>query len=467
MSHAMSVETIEGLREILGAEGLLEADADLSHYEAGWRYGQGRALAVARPRRTAEVAALAAFAAARGLRLKAQGANTGLVGASNPDESGEQLVVSFERFAANIEIDPIARTARVDAGVTLSALNEAAAREGLFFPIDLGADPQIGGMIATNTGGTRLIRYGSVRDHLLGLEVVLPDGRVWSELSELRKDNRGPDLRSLFVGSSGQYGFVTRAVVSLAPRPRQVVTAWAALADAQGALDLLAHLERDFGETLSAYEVVSAEAFAATLRHGANLSDPFGGARPPRAALIELSMTIRRDHFDLEAAMMASFEAFLEHGEEALIDVTPQSPVDAWNIRHQISESLRHEGRVLALDVSLPRQEMPAFQSRVAAWLREKHPEVRACDFGHWGDGGTHLNLVWDSDEGRDESARKEELQAEVYAICVRDFAGSFSAEHGLGPHNRRHHEELSAAHRFEIEALLGRHFDPEGRHRL
>lgn len=463
MSIAMTqTDLTTELVELLGADAVLSEASAMAAYEEGWRYGRGRALAVVRPRTTAEVSALVSWSARRGVRLQPQGANTGLVGASNPDASGEQVVLAFDRLNGTIEIDPRARTAVVDAGVTLSALNEAAAEHGLFFPIDLGADPQIGGMIVTNTGGTRLIRYGSVRDHLLGLEVVLADGRIWSDLTELRKDNRGPDLRSVFVGSSGSFGLVTRAVVSLSPRPRQTVTAWAALADAGSALDLLSHLERDLGEMLSAYEVLSTEAFAITLRHGANLVDPFSGVVPPFAALIEFSSTLGRGQLDLEVAMMASFEAFWEDHEEGLLDVTPQAPAEAWNIRHQVSESLRHEGTVLALDVSLPRGAMPAFQDRIRAWLETEHPDVRACDFGHWGDGGTHLNLVWAS--GANDAERKLRLQTEVYDLCVREFGGSFSAEHGVGPHNQAHHERLTLEARREVARLLKGHFDPDGR---
>lgn len=461
MSTLNRAEVLAELHAIVGPEGLVDAPADMAAYESGWRYGKGQALVVVRPRTTDEVAGVVSFVRAAGLRLQPQGANTGLVGASNPDATGEQIVLSFDRMNREIDIDPRARVARVDAGVTLSALNAAAAEHGLFFPIDLGADPQIGGMIVTNTGGTRLLRYGSVRDHLLGLEVVLADGRVWSDMSELRKDNRGPDLRSVFVGSSGSFGLVTRAVVSLSPRPRQTTTAWAALADAGAALDLLAHLERDLGETLSAYEVLSEEAFAITLEHGANLVDPFSGTRPPFAALIEFSSTLGAAQFDLEAAMMASFESFLEENEEGLLDVTPQAPAEAWNIRHQVSESLRHEGTVLALDVALPRDRMPAFQERVRTWLKAEHPEVRACDFGHWGDGGTHLNLVW-GPQSNDE-ALKSELQTAIYDLCVREFAGSFSAEHGVGPHNQAHHERLTSSARREIGRLLKDHFDPAG----
>jgi FAD/FMN-containing dehydrogenase len=214
-------ELLDALRAIVGADGVLVEANDLVTYERGWRYGAGKAAAAVKPRTPREVADVLAACIARGVRVQPMGANTGLVGASSPDSSGAMVVLSLERLARTIEVDALDGVALVDAGVTLSALNEALGAHGLVFPIDLGADPQIGGMIATNTGGSRLVRYGDVRAHLLGLEVALADGTLVSRLTRLRKDNTGLDMKQLFVGTSGLFGVITRAVVRVVPRPRQ------------------------------------------------------------------------------------------------------------------------------------------------------------------------------------------------------------------------------------------------------
>ncbi len=455
---------LEDLRALLGENGLLHEEADRARYEAGWRYGRGRALAVARPKTPSSVAAVLELCHRAGVRVQPMGANTGLVGASNPDASGEQLVLSLERLSSTIDVDPIGRTVLVDAGVTLSQLNQALEPHGLFFPIDLGADPQIGGMIATNTGGTRLLRYGAVREHVLGLEVALADGRLWTDLSPLRKDNRGLDLKQLFLGTSGTLGIVTRAVLSLAPLPKQTTTAWVALQSGEGALELLAHLERGVGETLSAFEVLSRNAFEATLRHGAGLTNPFGELSPEVAALIELSTPMGPQQMDLESVMLTSLEVFMTEREDLVLDVVPLKPQAAWHLRHQVSESLRHEGHVLALDVSVPRSQIARFTRDVREDLARHFPQVRMCDFGHWGDGGTHLNLVWDPAEVDQPRALTEELQTRIYGSSFRDYGGSFSAEHGVGPHNQDHYETLSSELLLSTCRALKEHFDPARR---
>jgi FAD/FMN-containing dehydrogenase len=275
---------LDRLRDVVGADGVLTDPHDLVTYEAGWRYGRGRARAAVKPRTSEETARVLALAHSAGVRVQPMGANTGLVGASNPDASGEMLVLSLERLDRTIEVSPVDGVVLVDAGVTLSRLQEALAPHGLVFPIDLGADPQIGGMIATNTGGTRLVRYGDVRANLLGLEVALADGTLLSRLTRLRKDNTGLDAKHLFVGTSGLYGVITRAVLRVVRRPRQRVATLACAASGEAVLALLATLEAEVGELLSAYEAVSREALGAVLRHGSYERDPFGGTATACAA---------------------------------------------------------------------------------------------------------------------------------------------------------------------------------------
>ncbi len=457
---------LERAREALGAEAILTERGDLEPYEEGWRYGRGETWATARPRTPEEVSSVLSLATELGLRVQPIGANTGLVGASNPDASGEQLVLSLERLNRTIEVDPLDRTVVVDAGVTLSALNEALEPHGLFYPIDLGADPQIGGMIATNCGGARLVKYGDVRDNLLGLEVVLPDGTLVDGLKSLRKDNTGLDLRQLFCGTSGAYGVITRAVLRLAGIPRQRASALVALKSGEAALALLAHLESAAAEVLTAFETISKGALEATLQHGANLRNPFPDGPPAYAIIVEFTSTFPEGVIDLAVVLEETLGEFMERDEdEEVLDVLVSGGRDFWEIRHQISESLRHEGHVLALDLSVPRSRLAEFTRTATERLAESHPFVTVCDFGHWGDGGTHFNLVWDPETApREVSALTRELQDALYELCVAEFGGSFSAEHGVGPHNRRYHERFIAPELHRLHAALKREVDPEGR---
>lgn len=473
----MSVDVIAALRAALvdaKAGAILTDPSDRQPYERGWRYGQGVARAVVRPSTVEEVAAVLRICGERGVPVQPIGANTGLVGASNPDESGECVALSMERLAARVDVDPIDRTATVDSGVTLSQLNAALAAHDLWFPIDLGADPQLGGMVVTNTGGTSLLRYGDVRRNLLGVEVALADGSVLSMLDPLRKNNTGLDLTQLFVGTSGVLGVVTKVVVEVRPRPRQRATALVSCAGGAAVLALLQRLERELGEFLAVFEAISGAAWAATLRHGANLRDPFGGAVPGYAVLVELASTMASEHLDLEDRLQATLIDVVEQGVPGIDDVVPDATGLGWAIRHQISESLAREGVVLGLDLSVPRARLAEFSDAARALVDAEFGFARVCDFGHWGDGGTHLNVIWEAGAGPQPDAEvKRAIQARLYELCVRGFGGSFSAEHGIGPHNLAYVERFGSPWQrravdalrdlFDPGQLLGRHF-PRGR---
>ncbi len=438
MIDSTTAALTEALRAICGEESVSEDRDALARYETGWRYGSGRGRLLVRPSTPEQVAKLLAHCNKVGARVQPIGANTGLVGASNPDGSGDMVLLSLERLSKVIEIDAIDGVAVVEAGVTLSQLNEALEREGMVFPIDLGADPQVGGMIATNTGGTRLVRYGDVRQNLLGLEVVFADGTVLSRMRRLYKDNTGLDVKQLFVGTSGTFGVITRAVLKVTPKPTQRVAILACLDDGASALALLETLERDLGEFLSAYEVISRDALDVTLRQGSIERNPFRGKLPRYVALIELSSRMPTVVLDLETLLHSTLERHMESATgSGLCDVLLGHAEDFWAIRHQVSECLRSEGMVLGLDLSVPRSKLAALTDAIAARLSISDPDVRICDFGHWADGGTHLNLVWPSvGSAAIDDSRKRILQQLVYTVCVDEFGGSYSAEHGVGPHN-------------------------------
>ncbi len=454
------------LGTLLGADALLTEGPDLAKYEQGWRYGQGRALAVARPGTTAEVAKVLAFCHRHGVKVVPQGANTGLVGASTPDASGHMLVLSLERLTKRLEIDATDRTALVDGGVLLSQLNGELESHGLFYPIDLGADPSIGGMVVTNTGGTRLLKYGDVRRNLLGVELVLADGTVVDALNRLRKNNTGLDLGQLMAGTFGAFAVVTGAVVQVVPKPKQQAVAMVAAQDGEAVLALLRALEGQLGDVLSAYEVISAEAFSPVFTHHPTLRNPYGAAAPaPFTALVELSSTLPAEALALGDLLEGSLGAFLEtEAGEGILDVFMGKAEDFWAIRHHVSESLRHEGKVLAFDLSVPRSRMAAFREAVVRELAQSHPFIRVCDFGHWGDGGTHLNLVWKEAEAPKPTVELiAELQPRIYGLCVEGFQGSYSAEHGVGPHNQASYDRFTPEPVKALARALKAHLDPQG----
>lgn len=449
------------LERALGDGGVLVAAGDRTRFETGWRYGRGLARCIARPRSTAEIAAVLRLCREHGARVVPQGANSGLVAASTPDPSGTMVVLSLERCNRTIDIDAPGRTALVDGGVLLSQLNAALAPHGLWFPIDLGADPQIGGMVATNTGGTRLLKYGDVRHNLLGVEVVLGDGRVLSLMHRLRKNNTGLDAKQLFTGTSGAFGVVARAILNLARLPRQRAAALVACRSGGAVLRLLEALEASFGDLLSAFEVMSASALGAVLDHRPELARPFAEL-PAYSVLVELSTALAPDLLSLDDLLAAGLERHLEVAGAEVPDALLHRRDEFWALRHSVSESLRAQGRLLAFDLSVPRSQLPAFTEAVRQLLAAEFPFVRLCDYGHWGDGGTHLCLVWqDGAAGRPQQEVVEVLQLRIYELAVRGFAGSFSAEHGVGPHNQRCYDLYTDATVKELCRQIGAACDP------
>ncbi len=462
MTAAERQATVGALRELVGDGAVLVERHELARYEQGWRYGRGTALAAVRPASTGEVARVLGFASENGIRVVAQGANTGLVGGSTPDESGDMLVLSLERLDRPLDIDSVDRTVTAGGGVLLSQLDAALAEAGLLFPIDLGADPTVGGMVATNAAGTRVLRYGDVRQNLLGLEAVLADGTVLDLMTALRKNNTGFDAKQLFVGTSGVFGVVTRAVLRVAPRPAQRATALVGAADGATALRLLSHLERRLADVLTAFEVMSAASLAPVFAYQPRLRNPFGAALPPFTALVELSTTLPAAAVALDDLLETTLGELLEGEGEGITDVFPGKPTDLWDIRHHVSESHRHLGQVLGFDISVPRSSMAEFVDAARVLVAAHHPYVQVCDFGHWGDGGVHLNLIWkDGDAPRPAAELKAELQPLVYDLAVGRFRGSFSAEHGVGPHNQPFYDRYTPELVREVCRALKAKLDP------
>lgn len=437
------VALLADLRAAVGDSQVLTRDThDLAAWERDWRQrAHGHALAVVRPASTAEVAAVVRACAAHGASLVPQGGNTGLVVGSVPDESGTQVVLSLQRMNTVRDIDRANLTMTVDAGCVLQAVQQAAEAEGLLFPLSLAAEGSctIGGNLATNAGGTQVLRYGNARDLCLGLEVVTPDGAVWHGLGGLRKDNTGYDLRDLFVGSEGTLGIITAATLKLYPQPAATLTAWAAVPTLQAAVALLGLAQQRLAAGLTGFEVMGQFALSLVDRHMPQLRVPLW-QESPYCVLLENSDSEGEDH------ARAQFEGLLEAAmEQGLVSdaVVAESIAQAhalWHIRESIPLAQAQEGLNIKHDISIPVSRIPAFCDETDALLRREIPGVRLVNFGHLGDGNLHYNVQ--APAGGDAKKFLLEQESRVNQLvfeAVARYHGSISAEHGVGSLKAEH----------------------------
>ena len=461
----MSDELNARLRTIVGAANVLEAEADMAPFLSDWRGRYyGRARAVVRPGDTAEVAAVVAACAQAGVAMVPQGGNTGLCGGATPLVDGAAVVISLARMNRIRALDADNDTLTVEAGCTLAAVQEAAQAAGRLFPLSLASEGSclIGGNLSTNAGGVQVLRYGNTRELVLGLEVVLPDGRVWDGLRGLRKDNTGYDLKQLFIGAEGTLGIVTAAVLKLFPAIRSRATAWVAVPDPRAAVRLLGMLRAVCGERVSAFEIVGRTALGLVLQHIPGARDPLAGA-PAWSVLVELSDP------DVDAPLDAQLQAVL--GEACAQGLAADAAVAAsaaqaqalWALREDISEAQRIEGVSIKHDVSVPVSRIPEFLERAGAALAARWPDVRVVAFGHIGDGNLHYNL---SKPAADDNAAFIARTAEVNRIVhdlVCELGGSISAEHGLGQLKREEVLRYKPALEMELMRRVKQAFDPAG----
>ena len=430
---------LENLRQLCGASHVLTHDtpgADLSAWEQDWRKRhRGRALAVVRPGSTAEVAAVVRACAEAGTPIVPQGGNTGLVVGSVPDDSGMQVVLSLTRLNAVRAMDPDNLTLTVEAGCVLQHLQQVAEQAGFLFPLSLAAEGSctIGGNLATNAGGTQVLRYGNARDLCLGLEVVTAQGEVWNGLTGLRKDNTGYDLRHLMIGSEGTLGIITAATLKLYPLPAGQLTAWAAVPSLQAAVQLLGLAHARLGPSLTGFEVMGQFALSLVDRHYPQQRVPLF-KDSPWCVLLENSDS------ENEAHARSQFEALLEAAIEAgcVSDaVVAENIAQAralWHIRESIPMAQAEEGLNIKHDISLPVSRIPAFVAETDALLDREIPGVRLVNFGHLGDGNLHYNVQ--APEEADGQAflpvHEKRINTLVFDQVAR-FDGSISAEHGVG----------------------------------
>ena len=425
----------ERLAGIVGAGGLLTEPADMAPYlvDERERY-RGAAPAVVRPSTVEQVASVVVLCAAEKIPIVPQGGNTGLCGAATPDGSGRELVLSLTRLNRVREVDPLNYTITVEAGVILADVQKAAAEVDRLFPLSLGGEgtARIGGNLSTNAGGTGVLRYGNARDLALGLEVVLPDGRIWDGLSALRKDNTGYDLKHLFIGAEGTLGIITAAVLKLFPRPRALETALVAIDDPAAAVELLARARAATGDRVTAFELILRLPFELVLAEIAGTRDPFDEPHPCYV-LFELSSGAARD--DVRGLMESVLAEAMEDGlvRDAVIAESGAQAADFWKIRETLPEAQKLDGASVKHDISVPVSRIPAFMAEAAAEAEAAVDGVRVCAFGHVGDGNLHYNMS--QPVGVDAAAfleREGELNAIVHDTAAR-HGGSISAEHGIG----------------------------------
>ncbi len=427
--------SLDALKALLGPGGYVDNPADMAAYLTEWRdKWRGDTPLVARPRDTAQVAAVVAHCAAAGLKLVPQGGHTGLCGGAMPHPGAGEIVLSLARLNRVRAIDPEGYTMTLEAGCVLAAAQQAAAGVDRLFPLSLASEgsAQIGGVLSTNAGGNAVLRYGNARDLVLGLEVVLADGRVWNGLRALRKDNTGYDLKQLFIGSEGTLGVITAAVLKLFPAPRQQETALVAVASVADAVRLLARAREASGDRVSSFELIPRIGLEFVVRHMPGNRDPLA-APSPWYVLIDLTTAAKGA--DLSDALQGLLEQALVDGlaTDAVLAQSQGQRDDLWRLRESLSESQKYEGGSIKHDVSVPIARIPDFIARATSAVEALIPGIRPVPFGHMGDGNIHFNL--NQPVGMDRKVfldRWEEVNKVVHDI-VAGLDGSISAEHGVG----------------------------------
>ena len=437
------------LADIVGAGHVLTAPEDTKPYFTDWRRQySASAECVVRPASSAEVARVVELCVGEGVAVVPQGGNTGLVGGSVPTGAQREIVLALGRMNRIRALDVLNDTVTVDAGCVLAQVQRAADEAGRLFPLSLAAEGscQIGGNLSTNAGGVNVLRYGNAREQVLGLEVVLPDGRIWEGLRGLRKDNTGYDLKQLFLGAEGTLGVITAAVLRLYPKPAASATAWIALGAPREAVELLAQLRERLGERISAFELVSRTCLEAVLSHVKELRDPLPAPHPwyvlaqfaDSGGAAELQERVEQALAEREAVIAQS-------GEQAR---------SLWRIRESIPEAqfanVKH-------DISMPISRIPDFTRSAGEALAAAFPGVQVYCFGHVGDGNLHYNV------GSKELVAKRDAVSRIVYQIVERLGGSISAEHGLGQLKREAIRSHKPALELELMRRLKSALDPKG----
>ena len=422
---------IEKLKDIVGAKAWTTDESELEAHVTEWRgVVRGKAAIMISPASTEEVSKAVRVCAAAGVAIVPQGGNTGMCAGAVPDDSGEQVILNLSRMNRVRRIDPFDFSVIVDAGCILANIQDAAKEVDRYFPLSLGAEGscQIGGNLSTNAGGINVIRYGTARDVVLGLEVVLADGRIWNGLKTHRKDTAGYDLKQLFIGAEGTLGIITGAALRLFPNPGETTSALLAIDNAGDSIPLLAELRRSLADRIEAFELVGASAFDLVERHIPNARIPFDESYA-WYVLIEASVD------GLNEGLTDALSHCAETGLvlDAIVAKNNAEAGKLWHLRHSISEAEKQEGIGFKHDISVSIGRMEEFLARGEAKLAELIPEAQLVVFGHVGDGNLHYNVHLPASSADHERPKKtKQISILVYDL-VTEMGGSISAEHGVG----------------------------------
>ena len=461
--NEISTGTLERLMAVVGPQGAITDPDDMTPYLVEWRdKWRGKAALVLRPASTEEVAEILRICNETGTKVVPQGGNTGLVGGSIPFESGDEIVLSLSRMNRVRDLDPLNDTITVEAGCILADVQAAADEAERLFPMRIASEGtcQIGGNLSTNAGGTAVLRYGNMRDLVLGLEVVLPDGRIWDGLRGLRKDNTGYDLKQLFVGAEGTLGVITAAVLKLYPKPADQQVAFAAIPGPRAAVELLSLAKAISGGQVTGFEIMPRLGLELVLESLPDSRDPFGDAHP-WYVLMEMSSgegggALREA---METALARGFEKELV--ADAVIAESEAQAQQLWALREGLSEAQKLAGGSIKHDVSIPVPKMPDFIERADRALQDVIPGFRSLAFGHIGDGNVHYNPL--QPEGADKEAYLGRWQAvaDVVHGIVHEMGGSISAEHGLSRLKREEVLRYKSEVEMDLMASIKRTLDP------
>lgn len=428
-------DVIAELKAIVGPGGVIDDPKDIAPYCKSWRDDWlGKVPLVLRPASTDEVSRIVKVCAQAGVPIVPQGGNTGLTGASQPHDDMTEVIVSTSRMRAIRRVDPVDDTITVEAGVILKEIQNAAEEANRLFPLSLGAEGscQIGGNISTNAGGVQVLRYGNTRAMVLGLEVVLPDGRVWNGLRSLRKDNTGYDLKQLFIGGEGTLGIITAAVLRLFPKPTTSETAWVAIDSPEKGVALLGHMQSTMGEAVSAFELICRAIIDFLLAGVPGHEDPMP-EKHPWYVLMNVSGQgpVGSLHDPLAEALASAMEMGLVR--DAQIASSGAQAAKLWKMRESLAEAQVAAGGSIAHDVSVPVSRIPEFIARTDAALAAAYPGIRHCAFGHVGDGNMHYNPVRPVDIPWETFRQQRGNINRIVHDIVAELNGSISAEHGIG----------------------------------
>ena len=456
-------DVLDRLKAVVGPSGYLDDPEEMAPYCIGWRdRWNGRAALVLRPASTAEVAEIVRICAEHRVAIVPQGGNTGLTGAGQPHEHGEEVIVSMGRMKRIREVDPLNDTLTVEAGVVLAEAQRAADGIDRLFPLSLAAEGscQIGGNLGTNAGGTQVLRYGNTRSLVLGLEVVLPDGRVWNGLRGLRKDSTGYDMKQLFIGSEGTLGIITAAVLRLFPKPTDAQIAMAAVPDPEASVRLLAHLRKELGEAVTAFELMGRICLDHAFAYLEGHEDPFDA---PHDWYVLTEVTGQGApgtlHDPLAEALAAAFEDGLVR--DAVVAASGDQAHKLWSIREEQADAQKPAGASIKHDVSVPVSRVAAFLAKSDAALEAAYPGIRPVSFGHVGDGNIHYNPLRPEDwDDAAFAAEREKVNRIVHDIAV-ELGGSISAEHGIGRLRLDEAEIYKPAEELDMMRAIKRAFDP------